>query len=106
MAFQLGQAGRKASTGRMVQIVWTQRALVRLRLIRAYIAEFDPDAAERLAARLIQAGNSLRDFPQRGRPSTRGRRELATVPPYVIRYHIAGKRLFISDIKHGRQRRD
>jgi len=69
----------------MVQIVWTRRALAQLRWIRAYVAQFDPDAAERLAARLIDAGNSLHEFPDRGRQATAGRRELATVPPHVIR---------------------
>ncbi|PKP99316.1 MAG: addiction module toxin RelE [Alphaproteobacteria bacterium HGW-Alphaproteobacteria-15] len=88
----------------MVQVVWTQRALVRLRLIRAYIEQFDPDAAERLAARLIEAGDSLRAFPNRGRPAKSGRRELATVPPYVIRYRVEGQFVIIGDIKHGRQR--
>lgn len=88
----------------MVQIVWTQRALAQLRLIRAYVAQFDPDAAERLAMRLIDAGNSLHEFPDRGRPATVGRRELATVPPYVIRYRVQGDHVVIGDIKHGRQR--
>ncbi len=88
----------------MVQIVWTQRALVRLRLIRAYVEQFDPAAAELLASRLVDAADSLRDFPHRGRPAERGRRELPTVPPYVIRYLVKGQRVFINDIKHGRQR--
>lgn len=87
----------------MAQIIWTRRALVRLELIRAYVSQFDPDAAQWLAERLIQAGNSLQTFPERGRPATRGRRELVTVPPYVIRYKVDGDRVIISDIKHGRQ---
>ncbi|MDK2767530.1 MAG: type II toxin-antitoxin system RelE/ParE family toxin [Sphingomonas sp.] len=71
-----------------------------------YVEQFDPTAAELLASRLVDAANSLRDFPHRGRPAERGRRELATVPPYVIRYLVKGQRVFINDIKHGRQRHD
>ena len=90
----------------MARIVWTRRALVQLELIRTYVAQFDPEAAQRLAKRLIEAGNSLEAFPERGRPTSRGRRELATIPPYLIRYKIDGDRVVIGDIKHGRQDRD
>lgn len=87
----------------MAQVIWTRRALRRLELIRTYIAQFDPEAAQRFAGRLIDAGNSLETFPHRGRPATRGRRELVTVPPYILRYKVDAGRVVISDIKHGRQ---
>ncbi len=90
----------------MAQVVWSRRALVRLELIRAYIGQFDPDAAAHFATRLIEAGNSLQSFPHRGRPASRGRRELVTVWPYIIRYKVEGGRIVVSDIKHGAQRRD
>lgn len=90
----------------MARIVWTRRALVRLELIRAYVAQFDPDAAQRLAGRLVEAVYSLEDFPHRGRPASRGRRELVVIPPYVVRYKVEGDRVLIGDIKHGRQLRD
>lgn len=90
----------------MAQVIWTRRALVQLELIRAYVAQFDPDAAQRLARRLMAAGNSLEAFPDRGRPASRGRRELATIPPYVIRYKVDADRVVIGDIKHGRQDRN
>jgi plasmid stabilization system protein ParE len=41
--------------------------MAQLRAIRAYLEQFNPEAAERLAARLVAAGNSLRSFPRRGR---------------------------------------
>ncbi|MDR6852441.1 plasmid stabilization system protein ParE [Sphingomonas sp. BE123] len=90
----------------MAEIIWTRRALIRLDLIRGYVAQFDPDASRRLARRLVEAANSLAEFPDRGRPSTRGRRELVTVPPYVIRYKVEGNCVIIGDIKHGREHRD
>ena len=74
--------------------------------IRAYIAQFDSGAAARIHAGLLKAGNSLRDFPNRGRPVAQGRRELPTVPPYVIRYVVRGDLVVIQSVKHGAQRRD
>lgn len=62
-----------------------------------------PIAAQRMAARLIQAGEALADFPERGRPARRGLRELAVIYPYLIRYRIMGERVQIVRIKHGAQ---
>lgn len=89
----------------MAQVVWTGGALVELDLIRIYIAIFDRVAAERLAARLIATAENLCDFPNRGRPAGDGKRELATIRPYVIRYDVRGETVFILSIKHGAQRR-
>jgi len=52
----------------MARVVWTREALANLELIRAYIQQFDPGAAQRMARRLIEAGDSLRTFPQRVGP--------------------------------------
>ena len=89
----------------MARVAWTSGALAELELIRAYIAIFDPDAAKRLTARLREAAESLRDFPNRGRPAGNGKRELPSIRPYVIRYAVRGDRVFILAIKHGSQRR-
>jgi toxin ParE1/3/4 len=87
----------------VAEVAWTREALVHLELIRAYIRQFDPDAARRFARRLIDAGESLRDFPDRGRPAGDGKRELPIVPPYVIRYEIHGEVVYIVSIRHSRQ---
>jgi toxin ParE1/3/4 len=87
----------------MATVVWTVEALEHLVLVRAYIAQFDPAAAERYSLRLRKAGDSLSDFPSRGRPALGGARELATVPPYVIRYVVLDDMVSILDIRHGRQ---
>jgi len=50
------------------EVLWSKSAMAQLRAIRAYVEQFNPDAAERLAERLLAAGNSLRHFPHRGRP--------------------------------------
>ena len=89
----------------MARVVWTGGALAELELIRTYIAIFDSVAAERLAARLTAAAESLCHFPNRGRPAGGGKRELPAIRPYVIRYDVRGETVFVLSIKHGAQRR-
>ena len=84
----------------MVQVIWTQGALAELRAIRLYIAQFSPLAAQRFAQRLKNAANALGDMPDRGRPISRGRRELTIVPPYLIRYARHDDRVAILEIRH------
>lgn len=55
---------------------------------------------------MIEAGDSLRDFPDRGRLATGGRRELVTIPPYIIRYQFDGERVFVLGIRHSAQLSD
>ena len=88
----------------MARVSWSREALSQLELIRAYIGQFDPKAAHRIADGLFAAGNSLREFPRRGRPTSGGFRELATVPPYVIQFDVEGSDVHILRIRHGRQR--
>jgi plasmid stabilization system protein ParE len=90
----------------VVQVVWTRGAAAELRTIRAYIAQFSPLAAQRLAARLVSAARSLETSPDRGRPISRDRRELAVIPPYLIRYIHAGARVVILEIRHGAREPD
>lgn len=106
MAGNVGQARREARACIVVQVVWTRRAASELRAIRVYIAEFNPTAAERLAARLVTAARSLETFPDRGRPISLGRRELTLIPPYLIRYERDGGRVAILEIRHGAQEPD
>lgn len=85
----------------MVRVVWTRRALADLIGIHEYVAEFNPLAAQRLALRLMNAGDSLDLFPERGRPIGSGRRELLSVKPYVIRYRIRHGDVEITSVRHG-----
>jgi toxin ParE1/3/4 len=71
------------------KVVWSTAALAHLRFIRAYIDQFNPRAARDLADGLMAAGDSLVNFPYRGRPvAGTGTRELVTVYPYIMRYRI------------------
>ena len=87
----------------MAEIVWTAEAADGIELIEAYISKFDPVAARRLVARLIEVAASLAEFPERGRPAGNGKREVPIVPPYLIRYEVRGETVYIVSIRHGRQ---
>lgn len=90
----------------MAQVVWTYPALASLETIRTYIADFSPLAAQRMALRLTTAGQSLADHPERGRAIGGDRRELVTVPPYLIRYRVRAGAVEILAIRHGARRPD
>jgi toxin ParE1/3/4 len=58
-----------------------------------------------MAERLIALGNSLVDFPNRGRlVSGTDLRELAILSPYIIRYRVDDDRVFVLRVRHGRRR--
>jgi plasmid stabilization system protein ParE len=90
----------------MVRVIWAREAIDDLMRIEAYVAQFNPAAANHLAGRLFALGNGLEDFPERGRPSSRGRRELPGLPPYILRYRYVGldETVVIERIRHGRRR--
>jgi toxin ParE1/3/4 len=86
-------------------IVWSPLALARLQEIRAFIAVDKPDAAERLATRIVSVVEALRIHPYLGRVGPEpGIRELIIGgTPYSILYRIRGNRLIISTISHASQ---
>lgn len=88
----------------MARVVWPDEVKQRLDEIHRYIARDDLVAADKIAARLIALGESLTDFPNRGRPAPGGVREMTGVPPYVLRYRMIGDAVVIVGIRHGRQR--
>jgi plasmid stabilization system protein ParE len=90
----------------VAEVVWTDRAFADIEAIVAYIAsQSKPLAAQRLGQRLLAIGESLRDQPDRGRPISHGRREIAFVTPYLLRYRVKGDRVFIMEVRHGARRR-
>ena len=88
----------------MAQVVWTDRALADIDRAVIYVREYRPLAAQRLAQRLLAAGDSLASEPERGRPISLGRRELTIIPPYVIRYRTKGEMVLILEVRHGARR--
>jgi len=88
----------------MVEVIWRNEALDDLDGIIVYIGQFDREAADGMGEKLFALGESLADYPRRGRPTSDGAREMVTVPPFVLRYEIEGERVFILSIRHGRRK--
>jgi len=91
-----------------IELIWSPRAQARLREIRAYIAQDNPEAAERVAARLVAIVETLKTYPYLGRSGTEpGIRELVVGgTPYIVLYRVRGKRVTILTIWHGAQVRE
>ena len=89
----------------MARVVWTREALSQLELIREYVEQFDPAAARRLTNRLVAAGESLCNFPKRGRIAGDAIRELPTIRPYIIQYEVHVDIVYILRIRHSAQSR-
>lgn len=90
----------------MTQVVWTDDALSDITVHVAYIDQFNPGAANRLAQTLLETGNSLAVFPHRGRPGLEpGTRELTVAWPYVIVYRVRAGTVEIARVWHGAQDR-
>lgn len=89
----------------MAEVRWRLEALADLDDAITYIEQFDRAAAQRYYAALRRLGESLTDFPNRGRPAANGARELTSVPPYVLayRYLEPEDEVDILSIRHGRR---
>jgi toxin ParE1/3/4 len=89
-----------------VEILWSRRAQTRLAEIRSFTARDKPEAAERLALRIVSLVEALRDHPYIGRSSIEpGVRELVIGgTPYVVQYRVLGQHITIVTIWHGAQK--
>jgi toxin ParE1/3/4 len=83
-------------------------ARTRLREIRAYVARDKPEAAERLAMRIVAMLEALRNHPYLGRAGAEpGIRELVIGgTPYIVLYRVQGQRVTVSTIWHAAQQRE
>lgn len=90
-----------------MEIVWSRLARARLIEIRDYVAKDKPDAAARLATRIVAVVEVLRNHPNLGRAGAEpGIRELVIGgTPWVIVYTVKRSRIVISMIWHGAQAR-
>ena len=89
-----------------VEIVWSPLARARLQAIRAFVAKDKPDAAARLATRIVAVVEALRNHPYLGRAGAEpGIRELVIGgTPYIVLYRVRGNRITITTIWHAAQR--
>jgi len=86
-------------------IVWSPLALARFQEIRVFVALDKPEAAERLATRIVSVVETLRIHPYLGRVGSEpGTRELIIGgTPYSILYRVRVRRVFIATISHASQ---
>jgi len=91
-----------------MRVVFSDRAKLRLRQIRRYVAEDNPVAAERVAIRIRQTIELLADFPRIGRKWEGGATRALNVSslPYRIHYRIdeAAETVQIITIAHTSRR--
>lgn len=87
-----------------MNVVWSPEAIADLLSLRAYLVQENPDAAQRIVARILRdVENLLPGNPHIGRPGrVPGTRELV-VPrtPYVVPYRIEDEALQILGVYHG-----
>jgi len=89
-----------------VEITWSAVVRGRLREIRSYIARDKPEAAERLAVRIVALVEVLRNHPYLGHVGAEpGIRELVVAgTPHIILYRVQGRQVTINTIWHAAQR--
>jgi toxin ParE1/3/4 len=87
--------------------VWSPEAIDDLAALRAYIEQYDPAAAQRIALQFFQHLETLLpNNPEMGRPGrVPGTRELV-IPrtPFVVPYRLVGNTIQILRIFHGARR--
>ncbi|MDG1418097.1 MAG: type II toxin-antitoxin system RelE/ParE family toxin [Maricaulis sp.] len=94
-----------------MRLILSDPALADLERLRRFLTDKNPEASRRAAAVIMQAFETLKEFPKRGTPSRRsGLRELV-IPfgqaAYIVRYALdeAMSELIILRVWHGREER-
>lgn len=88
----------------MHKLAWKKQARADLLEIVQYIAQDNPDAAEKLADEIEAKAAKLRENPKLFRVGRkRGTRELVAHPNYLIIYRIQGETIEILRVKHTAQ---
>ena len=87
---------------KLLEVVWLRVALLNLDEEAAYIAQDNPQAAQRVVARIVHAVELLREHPGLGRPGrVHGTREMPVANTrYLIPYRVRGQRIEILRVFH------
>jgi toxin ParE1/3/4 len=82
---------------------WSPTARAHLRHAEAFIAEDNPRAAARMAARIIDAVERLRELPASGRPGSLPHTRELVVPgtPFFLTYRVRDGAVEILGLMHG-----
>ena len=90
-----------------MRIVWSETAITNLVEIRDYIAQDKPEAARKLAQRILECAERLARHPYLGRagrePETR--ELIIGGTPYIVCYRVHKERLAILAVLHSAQER-
>ncbi len=88
-----------------MKIRWSPEARRQVGEIWQYIALDDPDAADRMATRLVRAVEKLAHFPHLGRPGREDSRELVVGGTnFIVIYRVQDEEIRIGTVVHGAQR--
>ncbi|MBI1948396.1 MAG: type II toxin-antitoxin system RelE/ParE family toxin [Deltaproteobacteria bacterium] len=90
-----------------MRLRWSKEARADLIEARRFVAENNPRAASRLAARIVDAVEHLERNPQMGRAGfLPGTRELVVATtPYIVIYEVLPDQVSILGVVHGRRDR-
>ena len=91
----------------MTTIIWSPQAIADLTSLRAYIAEDDPAAAQRLAFHILHNVEVLLSYnPEMERPGrVSGTRELViSRTPFLVPYRLQGRTIHVLRVFHGARR--
>jgi toxin ParE1/3/4 len=87
--------------------IWSPEAIADLAALRAYIAQDDPAAAQRVALHIVHNVETLLpNSPELGRPGrVPGTRELV-IPraPYIVPYRLVGNTIQVLRVFHSARR--
>ena len=86
-----------------MKVRYTETALVEINEIFAYISAQNPQAAERVVARVERTINNLRDFPEMAQETREpgARRIPAGRYPYLVYYTVEADEIVILHVRHG-----
>lgn len=87
-----------------MQLIWTIEARADHDDIIGYIADRNPDAADRLKGLFDRCASQLLEFPEMHRPGrVAGTREVIVHPNYLLIYSIEQDAIVITAVIHARQ---
>ena len=93
----------------MPQVIVTQTALADIARLREFLRTKDAEAAQEASKAIIQAVQSLRQFPERGRSADwlgKNYRELVIKfggTGYITIYRIDGLKVFVLAVRHQKE---
>lgn len=86
-----------------MDVIWREIAILSLERVRAYIAQDNPAAADRVYDRILSSVRNLADMPHMGRPGRVEQTRELVVPdtPYIIAYTVIDEQIVVIAVQHG-----